>query len=786
MNKSFVLTFVFLSLVTSFASAQTPSPESSPEPDWEPAWEPTKRQANPAKYAVASPTPLLHPWKCSEERCSISEDEPNVLVPKGTIVINGRMYCGKDQTSSSSSINDYQCIKGKFVCANPFGCGSKFHHVMPGKLGVEGEQNYYCKKGQCACGSNTCGKNEQCIDGNCWYNGEIHNGYGDFRFEMFPNYATEWITYDDDDDDVEDDGKEKSCDGHFWENDNVDMDEDFLGICCERKGGCWTGAGIHYPQFGCLGKDDKYAHNDSGKPSNFGSPALKVADADKYVFCDQEACTCGESTCRRGEQCVDGACKHIQCLGDKKAVHKYDIEELDLGDLGILNVNQSQFLNYHRCYNEGDSDRCHGYECKGGLDAPKATKDGNVKFYDPSKLTEPETDQAVDYNSFNVETPRMKAYPELVKHYASFAINANKASANPDKAKQDEEKRAIIEAEKEKCEQYEAIYTNHGCYCNGVKRADDDTQKCPKNDPKVDRAWAIQNYNVEDNNEFKSKKPFKSTREASFYYRFHDYYRGLFHFYACNVTLQPNEVCDVTQGCLCGESKCPMSSVCTESGCVDPITNTRVVEEKGYLKVGIYKQCANEKGCKCGEDRCKQGEICLNGFCSPEFEAKVVDGKRYISENIWCSKFDWGELDPNQYVCYKDARITADNWECDSYSTSYVLYYGTPRCALAGGCTCGKKKCPQFAQCVEGDCYYDQSYERVMCGMNEEDALDGSYSSGRDDAPERTPAEYVVINGNCIKKRINNLPAKFSPVAHVNPYWYGQSDHEKISEFPLR
>ncbi len=297
-----------------------------------------------------STVPLDIPWKCAAEHCRLSIDNPDILIPKNAIADGNTVRCGKseldyspvletvaDQLEDEKHVIDlydiiqvipggeminFACEDEHFVCQkdncetsvradesyitnfsidhenSEYIIGHEPFDISFDHVDFANSDSNFCEKGSCPCGEHICSIGQKCIQGDCWFNGLIANGSGEFVYHNIDVYNSVW-----EDDECDDDAKD--C-GYFFHND-WDTSDPVELICCQRKEGCWTLAGTHYPFETCVGLSDDLAHDDSAiEKSNIYS--------DNAEFCKTKTCACGEKTCQRGQVCVAGNCEHIRCL----------------------------------------------------------------------------------------------------------------------------------------------------------------------------------------------------------------------------------------------------------------------------------------------------------------------------------------------------------------------------------------------------------------------------------------------------------------------------------------
>ncbi len=319
--------------------------------------------------------------------------------------------------------------------------------------------------------------------------------------------------------------------------------------------------------------------------------------------------------------------------------------------------------------------------------------------------------------------------------------------------------------------------TDHGCFCNGVKRNYADESIC---EAKTDEFGDRYTLDETENRHYLERKFFSKV-------------------------IQNSQTCDTAKGCLCHNQECPMSGICSDNGCIEPISKQAFEKKDGYLTAGLYQVCSQKSGCSCGEYQCKYGEGCVNGwYCTDDLETTVMSSQRLVYQGFdtdphndiyipsdYRGYDDDGTLklkfitdDPEErkalvekYSVHPQNRMpypvslkTLDTNEymgigamafqycvynqCGWYDEIELRHFDVPRCALAEGCTCGNTKCPAYAMCVEDACYYDTIYEGMMCSDYAEPRC---FKFGE----LMKPATQVDSNGMCLDKNEVPHPPKF-------------------------
>lgn len=194
-------------------------------------------------------------------------------------------------------------------------------------------------------------------------------------------------------------------------------------------------------------------------------------------------------------------------------------------------------------------------------------------------------------------------------------------------------------------------------------------------------------------------------------------------------------LCNDPEGCVCGETKCPMSSYCLENQCMDPITGQPL--PKSSQKLALMPICTDES-CPCGNMTCKKGEFCNGVTCNDKVYANILHGKRYFYDEriikVTDSRYQPGDekIDWNLIQSYDMSEFNPDNLPLDEYA--FMPYYDTFEthdceeeemvfvkenlsCMLSSGCQCGEHLCPWGAGCIKGECVYSDAYKYHFCGV---------------------------------------------------------------------
>ena len=207
------------------------------------------------------------------------------------------------------------------------------------------------------------------------------------------------------------------------------------------------------------------------------------------------------------------------------------------------------------------------------------------------------------------------------------------------------------------------------------------------------------------------------------------------------------KICLDYKGCPCSDSRCPMSTVCVDGQCIDPLTRQKV-------KTGDFIstiQCADPATCSCTENPCGKNEWCVAGKCYSELFAVIYQDKRLLYNPfgaLYRSKYGYESYKDNyhirifeQYESHElidyDLRRVSNNILAQmkvGYGYTDYLYHhleccggayiGTMndlRCVRAMGCPCGSTTCQMGGICKDDQCLYDSHYLNMMCYGNSED-----------------------------------------------------------------
>ena len=157
-----------------------------------------------------------------------------VTIPKGVRVRGKMLYCHSDELSIDK-LAENKCTNDGWICYDPKGCSTRYtdvHHegylmiCSPGQRLKEArcinrhpvdDNVKYCNTTKCECGQHLCGKNQYCAFGNCYYDGKIYQGFGEYTFE------TEYLD---------------SCGTHGICNVSFINDRGATHIFCEKSNDC--------------------------------------------------------------------------------------------------------------------------------------------------------------------------------------------------------------------------------------------------------------------------------------------------------------------------------------------------------------------------------------------------------------------------------------------------------------------------------------------------------------------------------------------------------------------
>ena len=182
--------------------------------------------------------------------------------------------------------------------------------------------------------------------------------------------------------------------------------------------------------------------------------------------------------------------------------------------------------------------------------------------------------------------------------------------------------------------------------------------------------------------------------------------------FASLIEMFDMESCEDVRGCLCHEQLCPPSGICTNHGCIDPLTNKPFENKDGYLISDALRQCSLQQGCACGGKTIEFRDYCYHDIPYISLKSCVSNNKRMIGENNYtlydceeggvpwknvCYPID--EIDPSQY-------LVRDCLTSDQAFYSDRSYFHTPLnvCIQKDGCQCIHNKCKTGEACYKGQC----------------------------------------------------------------------------------
>lgn len=192
------------------------------------------------------------------------------------------------------------------------------------------------------------------------------------------------------------------------------------------------------------------------------------------------------------------------------------------------------------------------------------------------------------------------------------------------------------------------------------------------------------------------------------------YDKHQYHF-ATDIVMSDMESCEHVRGCLCDNRLCPPSGICTEHGCIDPLTNKPFEAKADYLVSGKFRQCANEAGCTCGNSKIEYRDYCYNDEPYISMRSCVSNNKRTIAENNYLSyNCEYGDA-PWQNDCAPDSDIDPTQYimrDCLTANPSYfsdrsVQHNPLNVCIQKEGCQCIHNTCKYGEACYKGQCIAD-------------------------------------------------------------------------------
>ncbi|MBQ9816838.1 MAG: hypothetical protein IJM59_05155 [Proteobacteria bacterium] len=189
-------------------------------------------------------------------------------------------------------------------------------------------------------------------------------------------------------------------------------------------------------------------------------------------------------------------------------------------------------------------------------------------------------------------------------------------------------------------------------------------------------------------------------------YNVHDYH------FVDDIEMSDMESCEHVRGCLCHQKLCPPSGICTDHGCIDPLTDKPFEAKDGYLVSDKLRQCAQPNGCKCGESEIEYRDYCYNDEQYISMKSCVSDKKRIIGENNYISyDCEYGDA-PWYNGCKPDPEIDSSQYFIRDCLTATALYFSdrdvdhqaVPVCIQKEGCQCIHNTCKYGEACYKGQC----------------------------------------------------------------------------------
>ena len=185
--------------------------------------------------------------------------------------------------------------------------------------------------------------------------------------------------------------------------------------------------------------------------------------------------------------------------------------------------------------------------------------------------------------------------------------------------------------------------------------------------------------------------------------------------FTSDVVMSDMESCEHVRGCLCHNALCPPSGICTDRGCIDPLTDKPFKFQDGYLVSDRLRQCANANGCMCGKGKIEYRDYCYNDNQYISMRSCVSDEKRTIAENNYLSyDCEYGDvpwlnycvpdpdIDPTQYFIRDCLTATP---RC--FSDRSVKHTQISVCIQKSGCHCIHNTCKYGEACYKGQCASD-------------------------------------------------------------------------------
>ena len=274
-----------------------------------------------------------------------------VSIPKGVRVRGKLVYCHSDELSIDK-LSENKCTNDGWICYDPKGCSTRYTDVhgegylmicSPGQRLLEEEcvnrnpvddNVKYCSTTNCECGQHLCGKSQYCAFGNCYYDGRIYQGFGDYTFE---NVGLE------------------DCSTHGICRNSYINDRGATHIYCEKSNNCHCKNETETPNQAIVCKNNSF-FMDTNRPEGNGYKRVRV-QSESYDYKDNDnveeaddintseachgyvyslwkctgseempSCKCGDTTCPAGSFCSNGIC-HLNYPHYKRI--DFDYEHLD-------------------------------------------------------------------------------------------------------------------------------------------------------------------------------------------------------------------------------------------------------------------------------------------------------------------------------------------------------------------------------------------------------------------------------------------------------------------------